>query len=440
MRSLRLKLLALALIVSALTLSAIGSPALLARPHKIVTIKMVYWPGPEGEAMSKIVDEWNKYLAEETGVRVEIVFFGREIFWEKETSILLARSPEIDIAFTSTYTIGRYAPYLEPLDSYFANKTLYPYTLKVYFDAPLNSLRYKGKLYGIPVDVSLHVLIYRKDLIPKPPETWDEFFAIAKKFTRKYNPNSPTEYGVALHAMNILYSAMIWHSVLESNGGHLFKDGWVPNLVSKEAKRALEVYVRCIKEGLAPPECVNWEYPQVNMAFQTGKVAMIIQWNAAIGELTDKKKSPLVWDKVGVAPIPGVRLPDGRVLHRTYVHVLSLSINKASKHKVEAFKFLAYLTTTGAMLKYLLGGGFPPMRTVFVLPDAVKRRWEIPIISEILDKYSFPGLNIPEAFAIYTIMAKHLSAAWSGQVDVDTALKACNDEIFNLLKEKGYYG
>jgi len=241
------------LILLALVISSTAYPILLAKPaRKIVTIKMVYWPGPEGEAMSKIVEEWNKYLAEETGVRVKIVFFGRQIFWEKETSILLARSPEIDIAFTSTYTIGRYAPYLEPLDKYFANKTLYPYTLKAYFEAPLNSLRYKGKLYGIPVDVSLHVLIYRKDLIPKPPETWDEFFELAKKFTRKYNSNSPTEYGVALHAMNILYSAMIWHSILESCGGHLFKDKWVPSLTSDAAKKALEIYAKCIKEGLAP--------------------------------------------------------------------------------------------------------------------------------------------------------------------------------------------
>ncbi len=430
-RSLLALLVALTLVLPTLGFLARAQP---------VTIRMVYWPGPEGEAMSKIVEEWNKYYAEKEGFRVEIVFFSREIFWEKQTAILTAGSPEIDIAFTSTYTIGQYAPYLEPLDEYFADKSLYPYTLDVYFESALNSLRYKGKLYGIPVDVSLHVLIYRKDLIEKPPETIDELIEVARKFTRKYNPDSPTEYGIGLHAMNILYSAMIWHSILESCGGHIFKDGWAPNLLTDEAKKAASLYRRLIEEGLAPPECLTWEYPQLNAAFQTGKVAMIIQWNAAIGELSDPEKSPLVWDKVGVAPIPGVRLPDGTVLHRSYVHVLSLSINKASKHKKEAFRFLAYLTTTAPMLKYLLNGGFPPMRTVFALPKAVERRWEIPFIQTILDKYSFPGLNIPEAFSIYTILAKHLSAAWSGSVSVEDALKAANEEIYNLLKEKGYYG
>ncbi|HDI31448.1 MAG TPA: sugar ABC transporter substrate-binding protein [Thermofilum sp.] len=408
--------------------------------EEVVTIRMVYWPGPEGEAISKIVEDWNRYYADQTGVRVEIVFFSREVFWEKQTSILLAGSSEIDIAFTSTYTIGQYAPYLEPLDEYFADKSLYPYTLDVYFESALNSLRYEGKLYGIPMDASLHVLIYRKDLIEKPPETFDELIELARKFTKKYNPDSPTEYGIGLHAKNILYSAMIWHSLLESAGGHIFENGFKPSLTTDAAKLAASLYRRLIEEGLAPAEALNWEYPQLNAAFQTGKVAMIIQWNAAIGELSDPEKSPLVWDKVGVAPIPGVKLPDGTVLHRSYVHVLSLSINKASHHKREAFKFLAYLTTTSAMLRYLLEGGFPPMRSVFVLPKAVEKRWEIPFISEILDKYSFPGLNIPEAFAIYNILAKHLSAAWSGAVSVDDALKAANDEIYSLLKEKGYYG
>src|SRR3954447_20980604 len=46
---------------------------------------------------------------------------------------------------------------------------------------PLKSVQWKGKVYGVPLNTNAQLLWYRKDLVPKPPETWDEMIAMAKK-------------------------------------------------------------------------------------------------------------------------------------------------------------------------------------------------------------------------------------------------------------------
>ncbi len=407
-------------------------------PRKEVTVKVNWWPGPESDAISRVIDRWNKYLAPETGIKAELVLFGREAHVDKITSILLAGSPELDIVF-EFYLVGKLAPYLEPLDDYFADESLYPYTLADFYPVALDAFKVDGKLYGIPTDVSVHVLIYRKDLIPKPPETIDEMVEVARRFTKKFNPDSPTEYGYIVSGKRLLFNAMLWESLMASAGGTPFELGKelkaVEDLTSPAAKKALQVYVDFIKEGISPPDSITYEYPEANAAFQAGKAAMYIQWNAAIGELRDPNKSPLVWDKVGVAPIPGVKLPDGTVLHRSRTHYLGFSINKASLHKKEAFKLLAYLTTTRAMLDYLKFGGFPPMRSVFAMPEAHAVRTEIPELMPIMEKYAYAATTHPEVFTIYDILVKHISAAWAGEIGVDDALKGAQEELRTLLKK-----
>src|SRR3954470_8497262 len=38
---------------------------------------------------------------------------------------------------------------------------------------PLKSVQWKGKTYAVPLNTNAQLLWYRKDLVPKPPETWD---------------------------------------------------------------------------------------------------------------------------------------------------------------------------------------------------------------------------------------------------------------------------
>ena len=44
---------------------------------------------------------------------------------------------------------------------------------------PIQTATYKGKLYGAPDNSNTELLWYRKDLVPTPPQTWDQMIAMA---------------------------------------------------------------------------------------------------------------------------------------------------------------------------------------------------------------------------------------------------------------------
>ena len=48
-------------------------------------------------------------------------------------------------------------------------------------DGPKASVQWKDKTYAIPLNTNVQLLWYRKDLVPEPPETWDEMIEMAKK-------------------------------------------------------------------------------------------------------------------------------------------------------------------------------------------------------------------------------------------------------------------
>ena len=55
----------------------------------------------------------------------------------------------------------------------------------------------KARSYGLPTDVSTWLFHYNTKFLDETqvPETYDEYLELAKQFTKKYNPDSPTEYG-----------------------------------------------------------------------------------------------------------------------------------------------------------------------------------------------------------------------------------------------------
>jgi len=84
-------------------------------------VTMVYWPGPESEAMQKVVNYWNENQGKELDIQVELLNFSRDSFWTKEETMLGAGSDAIDIAFTATYILGRLARHFVPLEGFDIN-------------------------------------------------------------------------------------------------------------------------------------------------------------------------------------------------------------------------------------------------------------------------------------------------------------------------------
>jgi multiple sugar transport system substrate-binding protein len=309
-------------------------------------VTLLFWPGPESDAMQKVVDAYNAGPGQTDGVTVTQLLFSRQGYFDKELTDLAAGSTEFDLALVTTYTLGRYAPYLEPLGSYIAGTPAQT-------TASLDSLKFDGKQFGVPTDVSLHFMYYRQDLIdqllsddawkttygdisetilgtrlePKNPQewTWQDWLATALFFTQSINPDSPTTYGSVLQMKNLIFNIMIWQSTMVSNGGNWMDADGNITINSDAAKTGLGVYQTLIDNGATPPDSINYEYAEANEAFRSGQAATMLQWNAAFNELNNPELSPVVAGKIGVAPLPA-----GSEGNKTHVHALGIGMNAAS--------------------------------------------------------------------------------------------------------------
>src|SRR3954466_2165825 len=76
---------------------------------------------------------------------------------------------------------------------------------------PAQSVQWKDKVYGIPLNTNAQLLWYRKDLVPNPPKTWDEMVAMAKKL--------PAKEGNILEQGNKYEGYVVWFNNLVASGG-----------------------------------------------------------------------------------------------------------------------------------------------------------------------------------------------------------------------------
>jgi multiple sugar transport system substrate-binding protein len=403
---------------------------------------MVAWPGPEGDAMAKVVSAYNAGQGKKDGVNVQLTLLSRTDTFSKEATLMATKSSNFDVYFTTSYLIAQHAPYLTPLQNV---------NTPAYFPSAVKSLQVKGVQSALPLDVSNHFLYYRTDLInklmsdaswkatyqriskqvvgqtlaPKAPANWNwnDYIATAAFFSQKYNPASPTKFGTALQAKNLVFNTMIWDDVLWSFGGNWIDSSGKPALNSAAAKSAMKVYNTIYTDGLTSPDSSQAEFPETQAALTSGNAAFAVQWSAGYADLNNPAKSPGTAGKIGVAPVPGNK-------HQTHVHALAVAINKYGKNQKAAGKWLAYLGTSDAMTIYGKSGGIPAMPSVLTAQASVNPIYTY--VARDLASNGFSEPALPKTFDIETMLAQDLSGAWVGQGSINAALQKANSDLAGL--------
>ncbi|WP_413708526.1 extracellular solute-binding protein [Rhizobium sp. Rhizsp82] len=415
------------------------------------TVTVLGWPGGSEEtALRATVEVYNKTASDAD--KVELLFFNRDGFFDKLQADMAAGSTAFDINLVATYSIGRYAPYMEPVD-------LSADAAKVFGDSVLKTMQFDGKQYGVPTDLSLHFMYYRKDLIdalmkddaakktyaelakkvlgkdlqPKDPDswTWDDWAATALYFSKQANPDSPVRYGTVLQMKNLLFNMMVFQSLPRSYGGDWMDASGNVTVDSDAYKTALQLYKTLYDAGASPKDSLSYEYPETNAAFAAGQAATALQWNAAAADLTSAEKSPAVADVTGiVAPPAG---PNGRADH---IHGLGLGLNKNAKNKEGAVKFLKWLATEDAALTYAKSGGSPAL-TPEVVAKVASERPDLVKLGEFASKYGYvmTGATSANALSVYELQAKEFTGYWSGQQSLEDALAHTKTGMQDLLKK-----
>lgn len=280
---------------------------------------------------------------------------------------------------------------------------------KVGFDA----FTFGGKMWGYPVSLEAIGLIYNKALVPTPPKTFEEIFALDAALQKKGGKHA------ILWDYNNTYFTF---PLLAANGGYPFgrnpKGDYVATDVGVNnagAVQGAEMLAKLISTGVMPKGA---NYSTMEAAMNKGDVAMMISGPWAWANL---KKSNI---NFGVAPIPSI----GGKPSKAFIGVQGAMINKASTNKQLAVEFIENYMLTMDGLKTMdadVSLGVTPHKEFY------KSRAGDPLIAATMQNAKTGVLmpSLPEMSKFWSAMESALGNISQGRQKPKEALDAAATRI-----------
>jgi multiple sugar transport system substrate-binding protein len=200
-----------------------------------------------------------------------------------------------------------------------------------------------GQLYGIPTEFNATAFAINTrhfadaGLDPnKPPSTWDEVATMGKQLVAKGH-----------EGFNFLYLHSGWYTqqlqtlLNETGGSILTADGKHSALTQPNGVQALDIWNDLIrKDKVGNPDTASREATVPFDDFASGRRSMTMIYPWAVSQL--KTDNPKLYKDIKVVPLPKVD-PSQQPPNRWYGNYMA--VNRASKHQLEAWKFINYVTS-----------------------------------------------------------------------------------------------
>ena len=276
-----------------------------------------------------------------------------------------------------------------------------------------DAFTFGGKTYGYPLSVEAIGLIYNKALVPTPPKTFEEIFALDKQLQKKGGKHA------ILWDYNNTYFTF---PLLAANGGYPFgrnpKGDYVATDIGVNnagAVQGAEMIVKLINEGVMPKGA---NYSSMEAAVNKGDVAMMITGPWAWANL---KKAKIDF---GVAPIPSIAGKPSKA----FIGVQGAMINRASTNKQLAVEFLENYVLTMDGLKTMdadVSLGVTPHKEFY------KTRAADPLIAATMQNVKTGVLmpSLPEMNKFWSAMESALGNLTQGRQKSKEALDAAAARI-----------
>ena len=269
-------------------------------------------------------------------------------------------------------------------------------------------------VYGMPWSINCQALWYRTDLIPTPPETWEELREMAKAATKD------GVYGMAFQgARTGDWITSDWLPIMWGNGGELWDpttytaEGYVN---SPEAVTALELMRAMVADDKSvDPASGNWTINERLAAILQGRTAMALSWVPLFGGVAEDPASSMVVGKIAFAPSP----KGPRSQAATY-GCQGSGINALSQNKEAAWQYLQWLTAKEQQQAIMaeIGAGFQSARKD--LRDAGQYPWQQSFVEQIPIVRDF--WNIPEYAQLLSSLQTQLNLGYVGRKAPQEAL------------------
>jgi trehalose/maltose transport system substrate-binding protein len=283
-----------------------------------------------------------------------------------------------------------------------------------FLTADLNAGFYQGRLYRIPAFSDAGTLYYRKDLVPVPPETFDDLERLSEAH------RSPTRWGFLWQGKQYEGLITVFLEVLWGYGGDWIDASTREVLLDRpEALQALRFLMRSIGT-ISPPAVTTYIEEDTRNLFQNDRAIFLRNWPYVWRLMAD---SPMrIENRVGIAPVVHAA---GRQPAAT-AGGWGFAISRFTQSPEAAWRFVEFLTRPEQLRKVQLRMGRIPARKSLVPPEF------FPILQS-----AHLRPPIPEYAQASDILQRWLSSALTGRAEPEQALKQAARETRLLLGGHG---
>jgi ABC-type glycerol-3-phosphate transport system substrate-binding protein len=413
------------------------------------TITICMFAGPELESVRKLSPQFTAFT--QGTIEVKFVAIPTNSSNQGTLQQLRSKSSTCDIVDQSTTNAGIINQYLEPLEPFMEQPSLFnaeAYDLED-FPAGLRSLASsKDGLVALPYGSDTPLLMYRKDLmekwgvsVPAPPEawTWDDLYAAVRTIQGKLEAKSPgdPEYPIAVGGASSVSGAIFALQAMWSTGGDpLNADGKGTNFTDPKAVEGLQKSVGLRTElDATSPGTASYDYAELQTALLQGRTAMAIEWNAAASDLDNPAKSPKTAGKMAYAMLPytgDAKAP------RSFLSTHTLALNKSGVNKNAAFSYVVWYTSKDVARQYVKSGAGSSGRTSLLTdPAFASSQPQLGALNYSLE-LAHPLPEGPYLPSLLTdVIGPNSNAAYSGTKPVPEAMQGMQTAAEELVKKAG---
>lgn len=409
-------------------------------------VKTITWwhsnSGILGEAADALVEEFNSTTGAENGIRVEAIYQGSandtltkvRAVWQAGDTSQLPDLVQLDSTGVVDMSTNPDIYYVEDLAAAQGDD------LSFILDHALESMRYKGKVIGLPFNASTLLFYYNKTAFDEAgleaPETLDDLIAAAPLLTQRDGNGNITRYAIASVPTTYELCSFIGMQnslsyITDMSNGH---DGTPTRTVFRE-EGTLAAFLTKWRE-LYQTGGLNNLTSGVSAEFAAGRTASML---ASTSNLTSVLEAIDGRFELGVASVPkvdenatgGVNLSGGALF----------TFHKTEETESAVWTFMKFLTSASSQLEWHIATGYLPVnRDTYNMEEYIAHCQANPLFQVASDQLlasnpNVVGLWIPSAYQVYYSFQSNIRSMLENGGDIEETVARMADEIDGYLDE-----
>ncbi len=413
-----------------------------------ITIKMANIGGGQYEAMYDAISVFE----EATGATVEIVALLDGFAIDQKMKVDFATgAADYDVSWDHTSFVAQYTPFLLPLQDYFSEEELAPFS-----PAILDAATIDGNLYLIPRHADISPIHYRADLYNDEAIAAAYMEATGEELTvpstleqidrqaRFFVDNGHAALGYTLAGKEEALTGRFYEMHFAS-GGSLFDENYEPTFNDEIGVAVAELLAGWYADGIIPSDTTSLLWDGVAQYFCNNDVAIKLEWYGWYAYFQDADSCAVAGNFGLARGFTGLSVGGDAVRPSGWAGAHAFSVPATAPNPQAGVQLIKFLSSERVAYEEAQLGFLPTRGDVWdrVIADASgadnpldRERLELARI-QVGEDFKTPPL-IAEWIPFSNIFYPHLQAIILGDVSAQEGLDAAAAETREMMADAGY--